>query len=333
MNRMDYVQAVVRTRVLEKKLLSKEKLEELIEAADINEVWRRLKTTQYANHLLEGIDLRQYEDILYEELKEVYAVMRDISPDPAIINLMTLKYDYHNLKVLCKEIILQADFPHIYLPIGSLDLPRIKSAWREAKWKKIEPTIKSVIEKVKDDYKKTKDPQRIDIILERLYMDHLYTTVDSLQIPLLLKYIKAMIDFINIRTLIRVQKQKKDMTFLEEVLLENGNVEVERILYSLQDSVTNMIHQFRNETISPGLIPGLEAYHFSNQLTDYEKEMDRYLLNLMRESKYIHFGPEPLIFYILAKEMEIKNLRLIFTSKINDISLARIKKRVREVYV
>lgn len=333
MDRMDYVQAVVRTRVLEKKLLSKEKLEELIEATDINEVWRRLKTTRYASHLSEATDTRQYDDILSEELKEAYSVMRDISPDPAIINVLALKYDYHNLKVVCKELILQTDFPHIYLPMGSLDLLKIKMAWQEAKWNEIEPIIKSAIEKVQENYKRTKDPQRIDIILERCYMNNLYTTVDSLQIPLLLKYIKAMIDFINIRTLIRVQKQKKDIAFLKGVLLENGNVEVERIVYSLHDSVTNMIHKFRNEKISSGLIPGLEAYQSSKQLSDFEKEMDRYLLDIMRESKYIHFGPEPLIFYILAKEMEIKNLRLIFTSKINDISLARIKKRVREVYV
>lgn len=334
MNRMDFVQAVVRTRVLEKKLVSKEKLEELIEAAGIDEVWGRLKTTHYANKLSEATNPHRYENILSKELKEVYSTMRDISPEPDIINLTALKYDYHNLKVLCKEIILQTDFPHIYSPIGSLDMAKIKMALKEKKWNEIEPAVKSAIEKVQDDYKRTKDSQRVDIILDQLYMNNLYKCVDSLQISLFLEYVKAMIDFINIRTLIRVQKQKKkEISFLEDVLLENGNVERERILYSLHDSVTNIIHRFRNEKISSALIPGLEGYQSSKQLTEFEKEMDRYLLGLMRQSKYIHFGPEPLLFYILAKEMEIKNLRMIFTSKLNDIPLERIKRRVREVYV
>ena len=50
-------------------------------------------------------------------------------------------------------------------------------------------------------------------------------------------------------------------------------------------------------------------------MSDFEKHMDNYLMGLNRPSKYIvwtgtHFS------YIVAKEAEIKTLRIIMVSKI-----------------
>lgn len=56
-------------------------------------------------------------------------------------------------------------------------------------------------------------------------------------------------------------------------------------------------------------------------------------MNLNKSSKYITFGPEPIFSYIVAKETEIKNLRIIMVSKTNGISPEAIRERVRDLYV
>lgn len=331
MNRMDYVQGVVRTRILEKKLISNVKFEQMMEAENIKEVWGILKTTAYAHHLSDHITVDQYENVLEQELQKVYTEMREIAKHPEIIDILALKYDYHNLKVLIKEVILQTDLSHLYISIGSFDIEKIKTAIQHEKHNELEAHLKTAIEEVQKQYDETEDPQQIEIILDKFFMNDLYNRVTSVQIPLLLEYVKAMIDFLNIRTVIRLQKQKKDIVFLKDVLLENGNIERDDIVYSLHDSIRKISHKFRNEKISGSLIRGLEAYENTNQLTDFEKEMDNYLFRMIQEAKYIHFGPEPLIAYIIAKETEIKNLRMIFISKRNNISLEQIKKRVRDI--
>ena len=79
MDKMDFVQGVVRTRVLEKKLLSRARLERMIEAKDIQEVFKALNETEYANAVSE-VSREDYEKILSSELKRVYNLMRRSPP-------------------------------------------------------------------------------------------------------------------------------------------------------------------------------------------------------------------------------------------------------------
>ena len=80
MDKMDFVQGVVRTRVLEKKLLSRARLERMIEAKDIQEVFKALNETEYANAVSEVSRGEDYEKILSSELKRVYNLMRRSPP-------------------------------------------------------------------------------------------------------------------------------------------------------------------------------------------------------------------------------------------------------------
>ena len=62
--------------------------------------------------------------------------------------------------------------------------------------------------------------QRIDILLDRFYYEHLYELAKETDIPLFIKYVKDSIDFTNIRTLIRVKKQGYEI--LRRSLASNG---------------------------------------------------------------------------------------------------------------
>ncbi|WP_191980816.1 V-type ATPase subunit, partial [Clostridium haemolyticum] len=65
----------------------------------------------------------------------------------------------------------------------------------------------------------------------------------------------------------------------------------------------------------------------------FEKLCDNFIMNFIKDAKYISFGPEPLIAYILAKENEIKIIRIIMVGKINNIDSQVIGERLREIYV
>lgn len=56
-------------------------------------------------------------------------------------------------------------------------------------------------------------------------------------------------------------------------------------------------------------------------------------MEYVKSAKYVALTLEPLIAYIYAKETEIKTVRIIMTSKINDIDSDTIKERLREAYV
>ncbi|HHY77577.1 MAG TPA: V-type ATP synthase subunit C [Clostridiales bacterium] len=333
MDRMDYVQAATRTRVLEKKLLSKARVDRMIDAKDIGEVFKILSETDYANAVAGISRDEDYENILSHELKRVYKMMREMAKDQVVVDLMALKYDYHNLKVLVKERKLNKDLSKLYIPVGTTDFRKIRDAFIEGNLRDIQPEFREAIEAVVQDFEVNKDPQRIDIIFDRFYFRHLFKMAEETGIQLFVDYVKDMIDFINIKSSIRLKKQGKDMSFLEEVLLPNGNIDKDVIMMSFNDSVDNMITRYKNYRIGPSLMKGLESYRATNRLSDLEKYMDNYLVEINKPSKYVNFGPEPIFSYLVAKEAEIKTLRIIMVSKLNKLSPDATRERVRELYV
>lgn len=334
MNRMDFIQAVSRTRVLETRLLSRVTVERMVDGKDIEEVIKILGETEYAS-VIGGLNrVEEYEKILSAELKRVYNLMYEIAKDPAVVDLLALKYDYHNLKVLVKEKLLQKDFKNLYIPIGKLDLERVRTAYLAGSLKDdIDSRFKEALDHVTRDFEENKDPQRIDIILDKYYFSHLYDLAKETEIPLFINYVQDLIDFTNIKTLIRIKKQNKDMKFLEEALIPNGKIEPQEIVLSLHDSIDNIINKYKDYNISPEIKMGLESYKQSGRLSEFERLMDDYLMGLNKPSKYIHFGPEPIFSYIVAKETEIKILRIIMTAKLNNIPPDNIRERLRDLYV
>ena len=101
-NETVYAYAVGRVRALETRLLDKGKLERMVEAASGEEALKVLSETDYANLVAEQASIYDFENILQKEIVNVFSLMRKISPQPSLTDLLSLKYDVHNLKVLLK---------------------------------------------------------------------------------------------------------------------------------------------------------------------------------------------------------------------------------------
>lgn len=333
MDRMDFTQSVVRTRVLEKRLLQRTIIERMIDAQDMDSVIRILGETEYSNQLGKIERPEHYDLVLSSELDRVYKLMEELSPDQRVIDLLRLKYDYHNLKVMVKEYLLDKDFSHMYIDRGTSDYQEIKSDFLSENFRAIKEEFAIALEDVLSDYEKNKDPQRIALILDKYYYEQLYNLAKDTKIDLFIEYVEDLIDFTNMRTLIRLKKQNKSNRFLEDVLLAHGKIDLKSIVLSLQDSIDNIINKFKNYSISPALREGFKDYEETGSLSHYEKYMDNHLMELNKSSFNVHFGPEPLFSYLAAKETEVSILRIIMVSKINNIPPDSIRERLRDLYV
>ncbi|MDX9916717.1 MAG: V-type ATP synthase subunit C [Gudongella sp.] len=333
MDRMDFIQGVTRIRVLENKLLNKAAIEKMVDAKDLEEVFRTLGDTEYANAVTAVAGPEEYEGVLQNELERIYKLVREISPEQSVVDLMALKYDYHNIKVMIKESIMEKDFSRLYSKVGTIDFQKLKTQFTSGEYRDMDPVFKEVVLAVLKDYEEKKDPQRIDILTDRFYFEHLLRLAEESGIELFKEHVKDLIDFINVSSAIRLKKQEKDLKFFEEVILENGNIDKEAVLSTVGETVESMINRFRNSRISKELSKGLEDYLESGRLSSFEKHMDNYLMRLNKSSKSVTFGPEPLFSYLVAKEMEIKILRIIMVSKQNNIPPDAIRERLRDLYV
>lgn len=332
MDRMDFNMAVMRVKVLEKRLLSRARVERMIEAEDVHEVYKILQETEYQGSFI-GVDgPYDYEVLLSNELKRVYDLMDELTNEKVITEIISLRYFYHNLKVMVKEDVLDKSLEDMYVDFGQ-DIKNIKSAYLSGNYENIDPIIENALTETKNVYEESKDAQKIDIILDKYYFKHLNKLVSNIDIPLFINYVKDLIDFTNIRTLLRVKKLGKDIRFLEEVLVEGGNISIAEISLLINDDLDIIIDKFKDEKIGPQIVKGLESFKETERLSDYEKIMDNSLMDLNEESKNVIFGPEPLFSYLYAKETESKILRMIMVSKLNNLSPEIIRERLRDLYV
>ena len=331
MDRMDYGQSVVTIRILEKRLLTRNRLERMIEAQTPEEVLKLLGETEYSQDMADIHGSQDYEIILKRETERVFSIVRNMIKNTGIVDVLSLKYDYHNLKVLLKSKITGKDFSSLLMQAGTIDASKFKVKF-ESQSNDLPQEIMEAIDEVQKDFEENHNPQRIDIIVDKHYFRNLSRLAKEIDVKVITDYVKGLIDFQNMITLFRVQKQKRDARFLETVIFEGGTISKNKIVASINDNTDTILNKFKKEKLGTYLVKGLEAFSETKRLSELEKISDNYLMELNKESKYVVFGPEPLFTYLVAKEREINAVRMIMVSKINNISSDKIRERLRETY-
>lgn len=333
MNNMVFTSVIPRLRVLETRLLDKSKLDRMI---DSNSAWDAVKVLQeseYAAHMSHVKRAEDYEEMLSAELKRVYKLMYEISPEKSVVDVMSVRYDYHNIKVLLKAKALKEDFSQLLVPIGMVEVDKLKAAVINETYSDLPQIMRSAIEEIERDFVATKDPQRIDIIADRYMFRHMLHIAKEIENRFVENYAKSLIDLTNVKSLIRVKKQNKDRRFLEEVLIEGGNTDKDNFISLLTDNVEGLAGKLSYVDYVEPLRLGVEDYIKTGSLNGLEKLTDDYIVKIMKDAKYVSFGPEPVIAYIFAKENEIKLIRIIMVGKINGMEPEAIRERLRDNYV
>ena len=330
MDRSKFIQSSTRLRVMEKELLKSENFIRISETEPLEDALRSLSDTVYNKYINKLSSPTEYEYILKEELTSFYDELFDISPSKIPVKLLTLKYFYHNLKVLIKEDIGKKDLKDLYMNIGDFDLKEYKDALLKGSKKN---KYFELITRVEELYEEKKDPQLIDIYLDNAYFTELLELAKESKVDLFIKYAKNLIDFTNIRTLLRAKKQEKDVEFLRQIIIEGGNVRKETYLDLLNREVSSDTDVFKKLEIYKYIKEALDSFKERGNLSDFEREMDNYFIDLIKDVKYITYGPEVIFANVLAKEMEIKNLRIILVSKLNGLDSEFIREKLRDTYV
>ena len=328
MDSMEFAKVIPRLRVFETRLLDKAKLDRMIDSSSAEDVIKILKETEYSNIMTNVKKAEDYENMLSLELERVYKELYDMCANKKIVDIMSIKYEYHNIKVLLKGKFLNKDFSDILIPIGRMDIVKFKNIIIENDYSDLTKTMRLGIEETITRFNLTKDSQLIDMILDMYMFEELREIAQELNDKFVTKYIKAQIDLTNIRTLLRVKNQNKERDFLQRALIKGGIIDIDTLISLFNDAASNI----------PVKLSHTDYYEMLKNNTTYEggvleKSMDNYIMKLMKDAKMIPFGMEPIIAYIYAKETEIKVIRIIMVGKLNNINAEIIRGRLRDVYV
>lgn len=333
MNVMQFTQALSRIWVLETRLLDKAKVERMLEANSADEVLKILSDTEYGNLMGNLKRANDYEAVLSSELKRIYNLVYELCPVKEIVDLMSIKYRYHNLKVLLKGKFLGKDFSNMLIDLGKEDLNDLKRKIDADNYNDLKGDVQKAVEEAVADFEANKDPQKIDIIVDRFMYKELVSIKKSLDYKFTDKIVNAIIDSTNIKTLLRVKKQGKGREFASEVIVSGGSIDKDTLVSIINETPENIISKLSFSVYSDMIKDGIEGYISTNSANLLEKLSDNYIMDLMKGAKLATFGPERILSYIYAKETEIKIIRIIMVGKLNNIAEEVIRERLRDLYV
>lgn len=333
MVREDFIQSSTTVRVYETKLLSRPMTERIIDAKDFEDAYKMLSETVYGDKLQKLENKEDYGDALQAELEEVYRRIREMNRGEEIFDFATLRYSFHNLKVLIKESILKEDFSEILSPLGNVNVPVIRLEIGKERGRDLSVRYMSQVVAVLEDYEEHQDPQRIDILLDKFYLEELVRIAKTSGVEMFEDYATDTVDVSNVKSLIRSKKQDKTLDFVKFVLAEGGRLSKEQLLSLYGENVEMMLEKLTHSTLSSRVRKGLEVYKSTGRLQGIERELENYQMERAKKSKSVTYGPEVLFSYLLAKEAEVKNLRILMVSKQNGLSSEAIRERLRDSYV
>lgn len=315
-----YVYITGRVRALEARLLDKLKMERMIAAASAKTSLSELDETDYGPYVSQLKEINNFEELLSAELKRLYSFIDKGSLDKELTDLFRMHYDFHNLKVLLKNKFKEQPFPLEELPFIDLGTIEPLKIGEEKKFLRVQ-------EEATIAFRRNKNPQDIDIILDKEYYRLCVTKAEEAENEFVIGLFRMKIDLINIRTFFRCRTLRRSRDFFSKVFIKGGTL------------IRAFFLEFYEKEES-AFLGKLSFTPYAKVIMRYEREglkglelsCDNFLLEYLKKTKLVTAGLEVLIAYLIAKENEIKLLRSILTGKINEIPTQMIRERMRDTF-
>ncbi|MBQ2061702.1 MAG: V-type ATPase subunit [Oscillospiraceae bacterium] len=322
----DYLFLSARIRSLERNLLSKPRTERMLQAetpAECAQVLTELGYPPFDPQSEAGLN-----QALSQVRADLFADLARFMPDPALLDVFKLKYDYHNIKALIKG--QGADVSALLVDAGRIRAAELAAKYQQTgNWDFLSEPMKSAARESVRVLAETGDPQRSDFVLDKAYFAEMLALAKSSGCDFLVDYVRTQIDAANLRSAVRTTRMHRAATFLQQVLFEGGTVSVERILADISNGVAQL---YRPTPLREAAVLGDEAVA-GGSLTAFEKACDNAVLAKAGEARSVPFGPEVAIGYVAARENEFTAARIIMAGRLAGLDGDTIRERLRDCYV
>ncbi len=325
----DYLYASARVRALERQLLGRDDAERMLEAESVADAVKVLSELGYPE--LDG-NPSFIENAISAERERTFALMRDISPNPDIVDAFSIKYDYHNIKTLIKALYAKRNVEHLLIDSGRVDINTLVSSLKQDDLSPLSPAMRAAYEDARDTLSRTGDAQASDFILDRALFSEMLQCAKRSGSSFLLGYIRLMTDCANLRSVVRALRQEKSMEFMSRILLDGGNVSTQDIIAAV-NADGSPGKAFASYGLEAASEAALAAITSKGSLTVFERMCDDALCAYLESAKYSAFGDAPLVAYLAAKEIELSNIRILLTAKLEKLPAPEIRERLRATYV
>ncbi len=297
---------------LEKDLMGRAGLDRLYAAQSADEVRRLLMEYRYPQK-------ESVEAMIEAEKLRLYAFFEDVAPEETYVQALLMRHDAHNLKLalgyaltgespdrdsfdgeLLKPSLIDGDLLWCAVIRGEKD--RILPGWADR-----------ILATAKEAYLAGYDLASADRAIDRSVHEVIQHVTGTIRDPWLGGYFSLYRDLTNLETLLRAKARSMEESVYADNLLPDGRLDRQDWL-SYYRSDTRQIIDDLCDTPYQVLSSHFATYGEPGGRSAFSLDRDRMLAAYLSEGKTRLAGPPRVVAYLMARELEFKNIRIVMST-------------------
>lgn len=318
-----YTYAVARIRALEVALFSNSTIDQLIACTDYEQCIQFLQERGWGDSDTPA----DAEAILTREEEKIWEVVKELSVDMDKFDVLSYPKLFHNLKAAIKEVCTEEKNRHIFYEDVSIPGEMMLEIVREKDFGKLPNNMQAAAKEAYETLLHTRDGQLCDVIIDRAALEAVYEAGREAEDEIIRDYAESTVGVADIKIAVRSQKTAKSLEFMKRAMAECESISVDQ----LAKAALSGMDAIREYLAGTAYAEGAEA--LADSPSAFERWCDNRIIQTISPQKYNAFTIGPVIAYVIARQNEIKTVRIILSGKLNDLPDDSIRERVREMYV
>lgn len=328
----DFLYISTRLNASEKDAVTGDKLTRLIDASDFDEAYGYVCEMYGVQPEVYGAD---YGKLLSEQLTNAYAFAAeliesiiDFDEKPYyLLDMFRYVYDCQNLKAAIKCEALGKEPASLLCDNGTVGIEKVAYCVNSRDFSAFPRNMAEAASLAAEQLAATGDPQEVDLILDRAAFRDMEESAKGSGLEYLERLIKAKTDSVNIISALRCIKQKKSRQYMQKLYVSGGTLDEDFFASNYDESIAKLISALAFTEYS-AVAKYAEQQQNDISATDAEKLCSEVYLKKAYSAASQPFGAELLVCYIIRKEYEIRNIRVILAGKACGLGAEKIKERL-----
>ena len=173
---------------------------------------------------------------------------------------------------------------------------------------------------------KSGNGQLCDVLIDKAALEAIKKAGNESDNQLIRKYADSQVTIANIKIAVRCAATGKDSEFVKKCLVPCNGVSITDLIKAVDGGLEGVLEYLENSGF------GDLAIALKKSKSVFECWCDNKIIEDIKSEKYNSFSVGPIVAYVIARENEIKTVKIIMSGKLNGFDNDFIKERVREMY-
>lgn len=318
-----YTYAVARIRALEMSLFSAAAIEQLMACKTYEASLQFLAERGWGDSESSG----SMEAMLSREEEKIWETIRELKVDMEAFAVLSYPHLFHNLKAAVKEFCMGESQASIYYEDCSLGREQLLEILKNKDYAALPESMREVAKEACESLLHTRDGQLCDVMIDRAALEAIHQAGEKSSDEILKNYAESTVAVADIKIAVRSMKTAKSLEFIKRALAPCRTLDVSSLAVTAMSGMEAICQYLQ------GAGYGEAAEAIQESSSAFERWCDNQIIHTIQPEKYHPFSIGPLVAYVLARENEIKTVRIILTGRLNDLPEEAIRERIREMYV